>query len=81
MTLTITKVARKMYLCMQKLSYSITTVRKHPEKYGVKHFIKFGDYNIGRDGDQRARNSEYVDKIDAALFLVQFYKNALRKFV
>ena len=23
----------------------------HPEKYGVKHFIKFGDYNIGRDGD------------------------------
>ena len=30
---------------------SIVTVRKHPEKYGVKHFIKFGDYNIGRDGD------------------------------
>ena len=30
---------------------SIATVRKHPEKYGVKHFIKFGDYNIGRDGD------------------------------
>ena len=30
---------------------SISTVRKHPEKYGVKHFIKFGDYNIGRDGD------------------------------
>ena len=30
---------------------SITTVRKHPEKYGVKHFIKFGDYNIGRNGD------------------------------
>ncbi len=30
---------------------SITTVRKHPEKYGVKHFIKFGDYNVGRDGD------------------------------
>ena len=25
--------------------------RKHPEKYGVKHFIKLGDYNIGRDGD------------------------------
>lgn len=24
---------------------------QHPEKYGVKHFIKFGDYNIGRDGD------------------------------
>ena len=21
------------------------------EQYGVKHFIKFGDYNIGRDGD------------------------------
>jgi len=32
-------------------SKSISTVRKHPEKYGVKHFIKFGDYNIGRDGD------------------------------
>ena len=30
---------------------SISTVRKHSEKYGVKHFIKFGDYNIGRDGD------------------------------
>ena len=30
---------------------SIATVRKHPDKYGVKHFIKFGDYNIGRDGD------------------------------
>lgn len=30
---------------------SIATVRKHPEKYGVNHFIKFGDYNIGRDGD------------------------------
>ena len=30
---------------------SFSTVRKHPEKYGVKHFIKFGDYNIGRDGD------------------------------
>ena len=30
---------------------SISTVRKHPEKYGVKHFIKFGDYNIGRYGD------------------------------
>ena len=25
--------------------------RMYPEKYGVKHFIKFGDYNIGRDGD------------------------------
>ena len=22
----------------------------HPEKYNVKHIIKFGDYNIGRDG-------------------------------
>lgn len=32
-------------------SKSISTVRKHPEKYGVKHFVKFGDYNIGRDGD------------------------------
>ncbi len=30
---------------------SIATVRKHPEKYGVRHFIKFGDYNIGRNGD------------------------------
>ena len=30
---------------------SVATVRKHPEKYGVKHFIKFGDYNVGRDGD------------------------------
>ena len=30
---------------------SFSTVRKHPEKYGVKHFIKFGDYNVGREGD------------------------------
>ena len=30
---------------------SISTVRKHPEKYGVKHFIKFGDCNVGREGD------------------------------
>ena len=30
---------------------SLSTVRKHPEKYGVKHFIKFGDYNIVREGD------------------------------
>ena len=30
---------------------SLSTVRKHPEKYGVKHFIKFGDYNVGREGD------------------------------
>ena len=30
---------------------SFSTVRKHPEKYGVKHFIKFGDYNVGRNGD------------------------------
>ena len=30
---------------------SISTVRKHPEKYGVKHFLKFGDYNVGRDGN------------------------------
>ena len=30
---------------------SITTVRKHSEKYGVEQFIKFGDYNVGRDGN------------------------------
>ena len=29
---------------------SAQTVLKHPEKYGVKHIIKFGDYNVGRDG-------------------------------
>lgn len=26
-------------------------VSLNPEKYGVKHFIKFGDYNVGRDGN------------------------------
>lgn len=26
-------------------------MRKHPEKYGVKHFLKFGDYNVGLDGN------------------------------
>ena len=31
-----------------KLAGKIT---KHSDKYGVKHFIKFGDYNIGRDRD------------------------------
>lgn len=30
---------------------SISTVRKHREKYGVKQFIKFGDFNVGLDGD------------------------------
>ena len=30
---------------------SSKTVLAHPEKYNVKHIIKFGDYNIGREGD------------------------------
>ena len=30
---------------------SARTVLNHPEKYHVKQIIKFGDYNIGRDGD------------------------------
>ena len=30
---------------------SAKTVLAHPEKYRVKHIIKFGDYNIGREGD------------------------------
>ena len=29
---------------------SLTTVLKHPEKYHVYHALKFGDYNVGRDG-------------------------------
>ena len=29
---------------------SAKTVLNHPEKYGVKKIIKFGDYNIGREG-------------------------------
>ena len=29
---------------------SAQTVLRHPEKYRVKHIIKFGDFNIGRDG-------------------------------
>jgi hypothetical protein len=29
---------------------SISTALKHPDKYDVYHAIKFGDYNIGRDG-------------------------------
>ena len=29
---------------------SARTVLAHPEKYHVKHIIKFGDYNIGREG-------------------------------
>ena len=29
---------------------SARTVLKHPEKYQVKHVVKFGDYSVGRDG-------------------------------
>ena len=29
---------------------SLKTVLKHPEKYHVYHALKFGDYNVGRDG-------------------------------
>ena len=29
---------------------SAQTVLRHPEKYRVKHIIKFGDFNVGRDG-------------------------------
>ena len=29
---------------------SVKAVLNHPEKYKVKHVIKFGDFNIGRDG-------------------------------
>lgn len=29
---------------------SAQTVLKHPDKYQVNHIIKFGDYNVGRDG-------------------------------
>lgn len=29
---------------------SAKTVLKHPDKYGVKQIIKFGDYNVGREG-------------------------------
>lgn len=28
---------------------SLTTVMKHPEKYHIRHALKFGDYNIGRE--------------------------------
>ncbi len=29
---------------------SVRTVLKHADKYHVKHIIKFGDYNVGREG-------------------------------
>ena len=29
---------------------SSKTVLAHPEKYHVKHIVKFGDYNVGREG-------------------------------
>ena len=29
---------------------SVQTVLKHTDKYHVKHIIKFGDYNVGREG-------------------------------
>ena len=31
-------------------SKSIKTVLNHPDKYHVKHVIKFGDFNVGRVG-------------------------------
>lgn len=31
-------------------SKSVKTVLNHPEKYQIKHVIKFGDYNVGREG-------------------------------
>lgn len=29
---------------------SMQTLLKHPEKYHVYHALKFGDYNVGRNG-------------------------------
>jgi hypothetical protein len=29
---------------------SIKTVLNHSEKYHISHVLKFGDYNVGRDG-------------------------------
>ena len=29
---------------------SVKTVLNHPDKYHVKHVVKFGDYNVGREG-------------------------------
>ena len=29
---------------------SLSTALKHPEKYHVYHAVKFGDFNIGREG-------------------------------
>lgn len=29
---------------------SVQTVLKHPDKYQVRHIIKFDDYDVGRDG-------------------------------
>ena len=38
----------------------------HPEKYGVKHFIKFGDYNIGLDDGIKVAGSVIIRKVLAA---------------
>ena len=32
------------------MAKSLRTVLKHPEKYHITHAIKFGDYNVGRQG-------------------------------
>ena len=39
-------------LSEQIYGFSTTSPRvlNHPKKYQVKHIIKFGDYNVGRDG-------------------------------
>ena len=29
---------------------SVKTVLKHPEKYHISHVLKFGDFNVGREG-------------------------------
>ena len=36
---------------------------KHPDKYHVKHVIKFGDYNVGREG--RPANASYLYAVPA----------------
>ena len=35
---------------MHSKAKSLSTALKHPDKYHIYHAIKFGDFNIGREG-------------------------------
>ena len=39
-----------VFFVQKNKAKSLSTALKHPDKYHIFHAIKFGDYNIGREG-------------------------------